>query len=251
MRHQHIATLMSSSVLGVALVISSPWNAEAATLNTGDFPDANFSIISDTPTFLDLRFESPLASSKDLIPIGEPIPIYGGERVLLGPILPVFSSENWNVSVQNEAGFRLRGGRVNITSLFVEQVIPGQSDVPQGEFVTSGFIDNRPPSIQKLSYLADSPAGVFSTLSPDGTVPPGSPKEAFFNGNTCPPGSSNCVSYELTSDSSIQDPKFELRGLFQPTDSEPVPEPSSIVGSLAALLALFGFTKIRKSLSKV
>jgi hypothetical protein len=266
MRHQYTATLLSSSVLGVALIMSTTWNAEAATLNIGDFPDANFSVVSDTPTFLDLKFDSPLTSDKG--PLTQITITGSAENAVLGPIIPVFRSEFWNVSAQTRTSTIVgeAGGEVpfSLVSLYLEQVIQGQNELPKGSFYT--FSQGLYLPLQRVSYLADSSPQIFSSFSIQAassivasvTSPPaGSADQSFIQGDVCARGSANCVSSDLTSAVS-QDPTtlkinydYELRGFFQPPDStEPVPEPSSIVGSLAALLALVGFTKLRRSLAK-
>lgn len=245
---------MSSSVLGVALVISSPWDAGAVTLNTGDFPDTNFTVISDTPTLLDLKFTN--SSSNRNTPLtakDEPSSFYDPNNYpSTGPVYPVFSSDYWNVSVQTESypNYNGPGGPLDNNTLFVEQVIPGQSDVSNVEFSmpsrkgSLGYSNN-----QRASYLADAPARTFVGFT---ELPAINRSSDYFieerNNVTCTRDSANCVYYELINNEARND--YELRGFFQPNDSEPVPEPSSIVGSLTALLALFGFTRLRKSLSK-
>ncbi len=250
MQNQYVV-VMSSSVLGIALTVLSPWDTQAATLNTGDFPDVNFIVVSDTSTFLDLKFDDPLTSEKGpLIPIGEPLPpAIGGGSTLLGPVIPVFSSDYWNVSAQTTI-FPSIGSITPrpITSLFVEQVTTRQGEVPKGQFstLTSGPVI----PYQRVSYLADSPTLTFPALSFEGLTQ-SSADQPFIFPEICARGSASCVSYDLLGASTVDTVSYELRGFFQPSDvTEAVPEPSSVVGSLAALLALFGFTRLKKSLSK-
>jgi hypothetical protein len=253
MRYQHIATAMSTSMFGVALIVLSPWNSKAATLNTTDFPDTNFSVISDTPTFLDLTFDSPLISGKGpATPIGNPlIPEAEGGSAILGPIIPVFSSDYWNVSVQNRIDLGFKLPQIYTVDLFVEQVILGESNVPKGSFSTLTF-GRLPSPLQRVSYLSDSPAQTFSAFEPLGTssIPPGYADQLFIAGDACARGSANCISSDLTF-ASLQDStvyNYELRGFFQSADvTEAVPEPSTIVGSLTAL-AMIAFMRLKKTL---
>jgi hypothetical protein len=143
--------------------------------------------------------------------------------------------------------------RIYTVDLFVEQVILGESNVPKGTFSTLTF-GRLPSLLQRVSYLSDSPAQTFSAFTPLGTssIPSVYADQLFIEGDLCARGSANCVSSDLTIVSlrdSTAPYNYELRGFFQSTDNitEAVPEPSTVVGSLAAL-AMIAFVRLKKTL---
>jgi hypothetical protein len=137
-----------------------------------------------------------------------------------GPLVNLFDGQYWQVSAQSLAA--PTGPAAGASNLYIQQVIPGQSVVPSAVFSLS--LRDFLPSTRQVSYLASSPAATFSDVN-------------------CPLASADCVFYELQSFAPVITPenpstslRYELRGFFQASDSPtPVPESSTIVGSVAAL----------------
>jgi hypothetical protein len=252
---RHLRTVgLSGAMVGSALMVSSVFGASAATLNTVDFPSTNFSLVSDTPTLLDLKFDSlpydlgfgSVFVSDDRFPLQfvppggvattTPVNINGRDFVPVqkGPVVPILTSDNWTVSTQtllfpgSKWFFALR-------SIIFQQTIPGGSNVPQGTLV----IPRLPifgSSSRKVSFLADaSPPDTQTCVSGFPCSP-----AATFGTETCSTGSPNCVAFELKTISqaglsSSGGVDFELLGFFTPPNSpKPVSEPSMGIGALTA-----------------
>jgi hypothetical protein len=250
---RHLLTVgLSGSMVGSLLMVSSVFGASAATLNTADFPNTSFSLVSDTPSLLDLKFTGiPYGSSSgpgfvtdDRFPLQSPVDlgfslapiVYINGRafapVLKDPVVPILTSDNWTVSSQT---LFFTGGRTfALSSIIFQQTIPGGSNVPQGTLVIPG-----PPffvsSSRKVSFFADaSPPDTQTCVSGF----PCSPATTFGT-ETCAVGTPNCVAFELKTISQAGQPSggvdFELLGFFTPPNSpKPVPEPSMGIGALTA-----------------
>jgi hypothetical protein len=262
---RHLLTVgLSGSMVGSLLMVSSVFGASAATLNTADFPRTSFSLVSDTPSLLDLKFTGiPYGSSSsygsgfvtdDRFPLQSPVDpgfslapiVYINGRasapVLKDPVVPILTSDNWTVSAQT---LFFTGGRtVALSSIIFQKTIPGGSNVPQGTLVIP-----RPPfsdsSSRKVSFLADaSPPDTQTCVSGF----PCSPATTFGT-ETCAAGTPNCVSFELITTAQSgrgtgADDYFELLGFFTPPNSpKPVPEPSMGIGALTA----FGMMLLMRS----
>jgi hypothetical protein len=195
MNNRLIRTILSCSALGLALVLHS-CPAEAVTIG------------SETPDTLSFNFDG-----MDAYP-------GGNSPTSNGPLVTLFDGQYWQVSAQSLVA--PTGPAVGQSKLFIQQVIPGQSIFPNAVFNLS--LRDFSPSTRQVSYLASSPAATFSNVN-------------------CSLGSTNCVFYELQAFTTVVNPEFpspslryELQGFFQsPDSSTPVPESSTIVGSLAAL----------------
>jgi hypothetical protein len=245
---RHLRTVgLSGAMVGSVLMVSSVFGASAATLNTVDFPDTNFSLVSDTPTSLDLKFDNspryffdsdyvpddrfPLQSlaAFETAVISDFTLIDGVPfaPVKKGPIVPILTSDNWTVSAQNLIFPFVRP--VPTGSIIFQQTIPGGSNVPQGALITGG-LPIFESSSRKVSFLADaSPPDTQTCVSGF----PCSPARTFGT-ETCSAGSPNCVAFELrTTPSTTRSfgfADFELLGVFTPYNSpKPVSEPSEAV----------------------
>jgi hypothetical protein len=257
---RHLLTVgLSGSIVGSVLIVSSVFGAGAATLNTVDFPNTNFSLVSDTPTFLDLKFDNlPLYSNSgsgfvpdDRFPLQFVAPGFAPPTavfingsafapILKGPVVPILTSDNWTVSAQN---LIFPGPRPSSTSSIIfQQTIPGGSNVPQGTLVIPPPFFNA--SSRKVSFFADaSPPNTQTCISGF----PCSPATTFGT-ETCSAGSLNCVTFELrTTPRTAQSSggsDFELFGFFTPPNSpKPVSEPSMGIGALTA----FGMMLLMRS----
>jgi hypothetical protein len=254
---RHLLTVgLSGTMVGSALMVSSVFGASAATLNTVDFPSTNFSLVSDTPTLLDLKFNSlpydlgfgSVFVSDDRFPLQfvapggvattTPVNINGRDFVPVqkGPVVPILTSDNWTVSTQtllfpgSKWFFALR-------SIIFQQTIPGGGNVPQGTLVLTR-LPTFDSSSRKVSFFADDSPPDTQTCVSD--FFPCSPATTFGT-ETCSAGSPNCVAFELKTisqagQSSFGGVDFELLGFFTPPDSpKPVPEPAMGIGALTAL----------------
>jgi hypothetical protein len=252
MRHL-LAVGLSGTMVGSVLMVSSVFGASAATLNTVDFPDTNFSLVSDTPTLLDLKFGNiPYYSDfgsgfvpDDRFPL-QSLFAFETENVSdttfinglpfapvkKGPVVPILTSDNWTVSAQT---LIFPAGRpVRLSSIIFQQTIPGVSNVPQGTLVIPKLpiFDS---SLRKVSFLADaSPPDTQTCVSGF----PCSPARTFGT-ETCSAGTPNCVAFELRTTPSTTRSfgyvDFELLGFFTPPNSpKPVSEPSMGIGALTA-----------------
>jgi hypothetical protein len=261
---RHLLTVgLSGTMVGSALMVSSVFSASAATLNTVDFPSTNFSLVSDTPTLLDLKFESlPYDSGfgsvfvrDDRFPlqfvapggIATTTPVYINGRdfapVLKGSVVPILTSDNWTISAQT---LLFPGSRRTFTlsSIIFQQTIQGGGNVPQGTLVIP-----HPPigdsSSRKVSFFADASPPDTQTCVSD--FFPCSPATTFGT-ETCSAGSPNCVAFELITTPRIAQSSggvdFELLGFFTPPNSpKPVSEPSMGIGALTA----FGMMLLMRS----
>jgi hypothetical protein len=249
---RHLLTVgLSGSMVGSVLMVSSVFGASAATLNTVDFPGTNFSLVSDTPTFLDLKFDSiPYGSSSgagagpdDRFPLQlvtpnsySPPTVFingrGFNPVIKDSVVPILTSDNWTVSSQTL--FFPVGRTFALSSIIFQQTIPGGSNVPQGTLVIP-FPPIFDSSSRKVSFFADaSPPDTQTCVSGF----PCSPATTFGT-ETCAVGTPNCVAFELKTTSQAGQPSggvdFELLGFFTPPNSpKPVPEPSMGIGALTA-----------------
>jgi hypothetical protein len=225
MRRRFSQALLSSSVLGLGLGLGL--QVQAATLYPGT------TLLSDTPEFLDFQFNM----SQVKLPAGT-----GARLPIIGPSVPLLIGQNWNVFASDS--FALAPGiQFNV---FVEQTGPSSGLAsPQANFFGSILRGvNRPFPAARISYLTSAPAGIVTT-------------------ETCPFGSTDCVSYEFgalapgancnvfggldprfreclaeQADPSIR--IFELKGFFNSSGSpKPVPEGDTGIGVLAALGLMF------------
>ncbi|WP_404783247.1 hypothetical protein [Altericista sp. CCNU0014] len=239
-------------MVGSVLMVFSALGASAATLNTGDFPDTNFSLVSDTPTLLDLKFDnSPRYFfdsnfvPDDRFPL-QSLAAFEVENVFdvtfingfpfapvkKGPVVPILTSDNWTVSAQNLIFPSVRP--VPVGSIIFQQTIPGGSNVPQGALIT-GRLPIFESGLRKVSFLADaSPPDTQTCVSGFSCSP-----ARTFGTETCSAGSPNCVAFELrTTPSTTRSfgfADFELLGFFTPPNSpKPVSEPSMDIGALTA-----------------
>jgi hypothetical protein len=195
MDNRLIRAILPCSVLGLAFALHSR-PAQAVTIG------------SETPDTLSFSFDG-----IDAYPPGN-------SPSANSPLVTLFGGQYWQVSAQSLSA--PTGPAAGQSSLFVQQVTPGQNVLPSALFRLS--LRDFSPSTRQVSYLASSPAAAFSDV-------------------TCPLASENCVFYELQSFSSVASPenpspslRYELQGFFQASDStQPVPESSTVVGSLAAL----------------
>jgi hypothetical protein len=202
-----IAAIFSSMVLGWAFTIHLE-QAEAAIIG------------GETPDTLSLTF-----SPSDSYPSGN-------SPYLNGPLTTLFSGQYWKVSAQSLAA--PTGPAAGQSTLFIQQVIPGQNPVSSAVFGLS--LRNTTAYTQQISYLANAPAQIF-------------------NQPTCAVGSSNCVFYKLrkVQDLSVPNPfisfNYQLQGSFQ-TALPPVPltEKSTVVGVFDAL-SLMAVLRIKKRYS--
>jgi hypothetical protein len=193
MNNRLIQAVLSCSALGLALSLHSrPAEAVIIGFETSDTLFFNFESLDAYPP--------------------------GNSPGTNGPLVTLFDGQYWQVSAQSLAA--PTGPATGSSSLFVQQVIPGQNAVPSAIFGLSLRSGGILP--QQVSYQANSPAAVFDDVN-------------------CPLASDNCVFYELQSftvnpDLSPYLLRYELRGFFEASDSsEPIPESSTVVGSLAAL----------------
>jgi hypothetical protein len=191
-------------------------------------------LLSDTPEFLDFKFNQRLINVPYYGPGSGPPP--GVPR----PALPILLGQYWNVFAKGSFGPFIKS-----INLDVQRVVPGSGPLPQASFAgttggngTSAIpFSYRPTSPEQITYLADA-----------------SPKP-FFQA-TCPFGSDDCVSYEFVGlsqsaeskdSSSLPDTIFELKGFFK--SSQQVSEPETDIGALAAL-GLMLLVRFRKSVHK-
>lgn len=225
-------SLLSCSMSAVALGLGT--SANAVTLSSGT------TVLSDTPEFLNLQFPdgfSLLQGGCD--PSGLPIVC----TLLDGPVVPVYLGQNWNVLGNRVSAPFFRG---QIDRIFVEQVTPTTTR-PQAQF--SAGLDRDfffPFPGEQVSYLADAPAGTYSSV-------------------TCAFGSPNCVSYEFGAQFQrsfcdgpcdppdgpvpfIRPSTFNLKGFFNASNPSQVPEGETGMGALAALGTLLIARSCRNAL---
>jgi hypothetical protein len=195
-----MSVILISAVCGLSLVLNST-QAKAAFIGT------------EMPDTLSLTF-----SSLDAYPPGN-------SPTSDSPLVTLFSGQYWQIS---GISFNTTGSLAGKSVLFVQQVVPGQTDFPSAGFslsLTDTFYT------QQVSYLAD-------------------PYSQRYGQVTCPLSSSNCVFYQLQL---VQDPNatftslsYQLQGSFQ-TALPPVPlsEASTGVGAFAAL-GLMAILQIKK-----
>jgi hypothetical protein len=205
LRHNRlISAILMSTVWGLSLAFHSR-QAEAAIIG------------KETPDTLSLSF-----SRSDSYPPGN-------SPFANGPLVSLFSGQYWQVSVRSSAA--PTGPAAGNSALFVQQVIPGQTAVPNAVFGLS--LRNFVPYTNQASYLANSPAQNYGQVN-------------------CPLSSPNCVFYQLQL---VQDPNatftslsYQLQGSFQ-TALPPVPisEASTGVSAFAAL-GLMAVLQIKKRL---
>lgn len=224
MRHQFIQTLLFSSVVGFVLGLGI--QVQAATLYPGT------TLLSDTPEFLDFQIDL----NQIRLPAG--VPNSNNPPPIIGPVVPLLLGQNWNVFASDFFNFA-PGTQFNV---FVEQADQGSGLArPQANFLGSILRGiNSPFPAAQISYSTSAPAGIVTT-------------------ETCPFGSTNCVSYEfgaLNQGANCNafgglDPRlseclaqqanpsisiFELKGFLNSSGSpKPVPEGDAGIGALAAL----------------
>ncbi len=195
MNNRLIRTILLYSALGLAFALYSR-------------PAQSVTIGSETPDTLSFNFNDIDAYPSGNSPFSD------------SPLVTLYDGQYWQVSAQSLSA--PTGPAVGRSKLFVRQVVPGQDVLPGAVFSLS--LRDFLPSTQQISYLSNSSA-------------------ANFNNTNCSLGSTSCVFYDLQAFTTIRDPeipspslRYELKGFFQsPDPPTPVPESSTIVGSLAAL----------------